>query len=218
MPVTDYPELVKTEKEIQFLGRIYGLYGSVVNTIGGYNEILWTDVCEQIDTMTEEVGGFQVKMKQLPRALRELDAYEELRKTVDDFLVVLPLLQMLSNPSMRKRHWDTIQEVCEVTFNMAPETFKMSDLFEADLVKYQEDVEDIANSSVKELQIEVKLAAIIAQWEDLNFDFANYKNRGPVLLQGVGEILECMEETQMNLGGMMSSRYVLPFKDRKSVV
>ena len=49
-----------------------------------------------------------------------------------------------------------------------------------------------------------------------HFDFSNYKNRGPVLLQGVPDIMEAMEETQMTLGGMMSSRYVMPFKEEVS--
>ena len=213
LPVTDYPELVQTEKEVQFLGRIYGLYVKVVNTIGGYQEYLWVDVVAEIDAMTEEVGGFQAQMKKLPRALRELDAYEELRKTVDDFLETLPLLQMLANEAMRPRHWKDIQTECKVEYNMDPATFKLADLMEADFVKYAEEVEDIAASSVKELQIEVNLAKIIEQWEDLNFEFANYKNRGPVLLQGVPDIMESMEETQMQLGSMMSSRYVVPFQE-----
>ena len=95
---------MRTEKEIQFLNRIYGLYVKVVGTIGGYQDFLWVDVVAEIDGMTEEVGGFQAQMKKLPKALRELDAYEELRKTVEDFLETLPLLQMLSNEAMRPRH------------------------------------------------------------------------------------------------------------------
>jgi dynein heavy chain len=220
LPKTEYPELVKTEKELQHLSRIYSLYVAVINTINGYNDVLWVDIVEQIDTMGDTVGSFQGQMKKLPLALRTgegtKDAYEELRQTVEDFLEVLPLLQMLSNEAMRPRHWADIQEVCGVTFKMDAESFRLSDLMEANLLKHQEDVEDFANAAVKELQIEVKLAQVVEQWEELNFDFSNYKNRGPVLLQGVPDIMEAMEETQMTLGGMMSSRYVMPFKEEVS--
>ena len=213
LPVTPYPELEQTQKEVAFLSKIYGLYVNVINTISGYNDVLWVDIIAQIDDMTEQVGNFQAQMKKLPRAMRELGAYEELRKTIEDFLEVLPLLQMLSNNAMRQRHWDEIQEICGVVFKMDAESFTLSNLMEADLLKYAEDVEEIAGAAVKELQIEVKLGTIIEQWEDQNLDFSNYKNRGPVLLQGVPDIMEAMEETQMTLGGMMSSRYVVPFKD-----
>ena len=216
LPLTEYPELVKTEKEVQFLNRIYGLYVQVINTINGYQEYLWSDVVAEIDGMTEEVAGFQVKMKQLPRALRQLDAYADLEKVVNDFLEVLPLLQMLSNESMRPRHWSELQSMCQVTYNMDPETFKLCNLMEADLLKYQDDVADLAGGSEKELKIEKDLAKIVLQWGDTNFEFMNYKSRGPVLLQAVPDIMEAMEESQMALGGMMSQRYVMPFKDEVS--
>ena len=96
------------------------------------------------------------------------------------------------------------------------DTFKLSDLMQADLIKYQDDLEELASGSVKELEIEVKLQQIIAQWEDTEFEFNNYKNRGPVLLQGVADIMELMEESQMALGGLMSSRYIVHFKDDTS--
>ena len=213
LPLTEYPALVKTEKELAFLSKIYGLYVTVINTINGYSDVLWVDVVAQIDSMSEQVGNFQAQMKKLPRAMRELGAYEELRKTIEDFLEVLPLLQMLSNDAMRQRHWTEIQEICDATFKMDADSFKLSDLMEADLLKQAEDVEEIASAAVKELQIEVKLGTIVEQWEEMNLEFNNYKNRGPVLLQGVPDIMEAMEETQMTLGGMMSSRYVVPFKE-----
>ena len=60
----------------------------------------------------------------------------------------------------------------------------------ANLLKFQEEVEDTAGAAVKELQIEVKLAQIVEQWEEMNLSFADYKTRGPVLLMGVADILE----------------------------
>ena len=217
LPLTEYPELEKTEKELTFLSKIYGLYVNVIKTISGYSDVLWMDVITQIDSMTEQVGNFQAQMKKLPRAMRDLGAYEELRKTIEDFLEVLPLLQMLSNDAMRQRHWADIMAICKVELKIQDtDNFKLSDLMEADLLKHAEDVEEIASAAVKELQIEVKLGTIIEQWEEQNLDFNNYKNRGPVLLQGVPDIMEAMEETQMNLGGMMSSRYVMPFKEEVS--
>eukprot|EP01046_Picozoa_sp_COSAG06_P084445 COSAG06_NODE_31244_length_524_cov_2.054118_1_plen_166_part_01 len=74
----------------------------------------------------------------------------------------------------------------------------------------------VVASSVKELSIEVGLAQIDEQWEDMVFEFANYKSRDSVLLRGVADVMGVVEETQMTLGGMMSSRYVMPFKEEVS--
>lgn len=43
------------------------LYVNVITTIKGYGEFLWVDVVEQIDSMTEQVNGFQAQCKKLPK-------------------------------------------------------------------------------------------------------------------------------------------------------
>jgi hypothetical protein len=40
----------------------------------------------------------------MPKQLRDWDAYNELKTTIDDFFEVLPFLQLLSQKSMRKRY------------------------------------------------------------------------------------------------------------------
>ena len=54
---------------------------------------------------------YQNQCKQLPKLLKEWDAYKELRKTIDDFLDVLPLLMQLSDKAIRPRHRDQISQV-----------------------------------------------------------------------------------------------------------
>ncbi len=46
------------------------LYVNVITTIKGYGEFLWVDVVEQIDSMTEQVNGFQAQCKKLPKVSR----------------------------------------------------------------------------------------------------------------------------------------------------
>ena len=48
----------------------------------------------------------------MPKQLRDWDAYAELKRTIDDFFEVLPVLQQCSNKSMRVRHWESIMGVC----------------------------------------------------------------------------------------------------------
>lgn len=83
------------------------------------------------------------------------------------------------------------------------------------LLKHVEEIEEICNASVKELQIETKLASIADDWTDTAFAFANFKNRGPVLLKSaeLSEIMEKLEESQMSLGSMASNRYSAPFRE-----
>ena len=41
LPVTQYPELEQTEKEVQMLDRLYNLYVTVITTIKGFGDLFW---------------------------------------------------------------------------------------------------------------------------------------------------------------------------------
>jgi len=223
LPITQYPELEKCKKELELLDKLYSLYVNVVQTISNYGDNMWTDVVANIDAMTETATGFQNSCKRMPKALREWDAYNELKQTIDEFFEVLPLLQQCSNASMRKRHWDAIMQVCGKTVPMddvgpSAELCKLQHVLDLGMVANSEDVEDIAGGSDKELQIENKLKAIIAQWdgpEGFAFGFSNFKKYGPVTLESksMAEILEALEESQMALGSMAGNRYSAPFRE-----
>ena len=218
LAVTDYPELTKTKKEIDLLEKVYSLYIEVTQTVADYKDLLWADVPDKIEDMITKVGDFQNACKKMPKVLREYEAFVELKRTIDDFLETLPLIQQLSHPSMRNRHWTALMQVTGRQLLVNSDNFKLSTLLEADLLEFGEDVEDITNSAVKELQIEEKLAIIQEEWADCALEFAQFKNRGPIQLQmGVTmELMEKLEEAQMNLGSMLASRYVVAFKEEVS--
>ena len=47
------------------------LYVTVVSSIRGFGELLWVDVVAQIETMNEQVLGFQAQAKKLPKVREE---------------------------------------------------------------------------------------------------------------------------------------------------
>eukprot|EP00960_Hanusia_phi_P069522 767109-Hanusia_phi.AAC.3 len=221
LPITQYPELEQCKKELELLDKLYSLYVNVVQGIKGYGDLLWADVVANIDSMTEAATAFQSQCKRMPKQLRDWEAYGELKKTIDDFFEVLPLLQQCSNKSMRVRHWKAIMQVCAKQIPMdengpSAENCKLQHVLDLGMVSFSEDIEDIAGGSEKELQIENKLDAIISIWEAQSFAFSPFKNRGPVILESkaLGEIMESLEESQMNLGSMAGNRYSAPFRER----
>lgn len=67
--------------------------------------------------------------------------------------------------------------------NMAEDSLKLAHLLAARLLAAGEEVEEVCGAAVKEEAIEAKLAAIMAQWSCATFTLADYKTRGPVVLQ-----------------------------------
>ena len=188
----------------------------VLSTVEDYNNLPWTNVQEDdtIAAMTKKMDEFQAACKRMPKELRSWDAFVELKKTVEDFLESLPLVSSLVHPAMRARHWEQLMQLTGKELNVGSDQFKLHTLLDAGLLECAEEVEDIANSAVKEQAIETKLVDIDADWSLRVLTFGQFKSRGSIILNGgaTAELMEALEETQMNLLSVMASRYVLPFK------
>ncbi|XP_047189213.1 dynein axonemal heavy chain 5 isoform X3 [Scophthalmus maximus] len=212
LPATQHPQLLEIRKQLALLQKLYGLYSNVIETVNGYYDILWADI--HIEKINYELLDFQTRCRKLPRALKEWQAFLDLKKTIDEFSECCPLLELMTNKAMMTRHWKRITEVTGHTFEVETDTFKLRNIMEAPLLKYKEEIEDICISAVKERDIEQKLKQVIAEWDNKTLTFANFKTRGELLLRGdsTSEIIASMEDSLMILGSLMSNRYNTPFR------
>nr|XP_018671052.1 dynein heavy chain 5, axonemal isoform X3 [Ciona intestinalis] len=214
LPVTPYPELHEIRRQLNLLQKLYGLYNNVIETVNGYYDILWSEI--NIDKINDELSEFQNRCRKLPRALREWQAFLDLKKTIDDFSETCPLLELMSNNAMKERHWDRIAAITGHSFDVENESFALRGIMEAPLLKYKEDIEDICIAAVKERDIEAKLKQVVAEWDNHEFVFALFKSRGELLLRGdhTSEIVTAIEDSLMVLSSLMSNRYNTPFRPR----
>ncbi|MBN3290180.1 DYH5 protein, partial [Polypterus senegalus] len=201
LPVTQYPQLLEIKKQLTLLQKLYGLYNSVIETVNSYYDILWSDV--NIDKINNELSDFQTRCRKLPRALKEWQAFLDLKKTIDDFSECCPLLELMTNKAMMTRHWKRITEATGHNFDVESDTFKLRNIMEAPLLKCKEEIE-----------VRVASEQVIAEWDNKTFTFANFKTRGELLLRGdsTSEVIASMEDSLMILGSLMSNRYNTPFK------
>ena len=81
------------------------------------------------------------RCRKLPRALKEWQAYKDLRKTIDDFNATCPLLEMMASKSMQLRHWNRIAQITGHTFDIESENFLLKDIMSAPLLPNIEDIE-----------------------------------------------------------------------------
>ncbi|KAG2382014.1 hypothetical protein C9374_005806 [Naegleria lovaniensis] len=216
LPQQEYPELTKMKKMLKLYDTLYDLYIKVKKQVGSYGELLWSEL--DFPAITDEVNKFATKCSSLKKAAKGIEAYENLKKTIEDFLELQPLLESLKHPAMRSRHWEKIEDLAKKKFKKEDEVFKLKDILEANLLECKEEVEDVCNSARKELEIEEKLKKLTEEWKDRELSFAEYKHRGPIILKGTEtqELMEQLEEAQMNLGGIMGSKYLEPFRELAS--
>ncbi|GAB5567371.1 dynein axonemal heavy chain 8 isoform X1 [Prionailurus iriomotensis] len=212
LPVTPYPQLLEIKKQLNLLQKIYSLYNSVIETVNSYHEMLWSEV--NIEKINNELSEFQNRCRKLPRALKDWQAFLDLKKTIDDFSECCPLLEHMASKAMMDRHWERIAALTGHNLDVGNETFKLRNIMEAPLLKYKEEIEDICISAVKERDIEHKLKQVMNEWDSKTFTFGSFKARGELLLRGdsTSEIITSMEDSLMLLGSLLSNRYNMPFK------
>ena len=81
------------------------------------------------------------RCRKLPKALKEWEAFNALKKKIDDFNETCPLLEMMANKAMLERHWKRMEELTGHTFDVEAESFQLRNIMEAPLLQYREDIE-----------------------------------------------------------------------------
>lgn len=213
LPTTDHPDLMKSKKDLQLLEQLYGLYVEVIETIEDYKSIPWLEVSSNISTMSDKVEQFDARCRKLPGRLREWDAYKDLKKQVEGFMTVLPLLQALSKESIRPWHWQEVMKVTETKLNIGDEDFTLQGLLDAHLENFKDEIEEIAESADKQAAIAEKLTEIKDKWATEEFQFTTWKNQPAPILKAVSPIIEDLEEAQMQLQTILTMKHVTPFKE-----
>ncbi|XP_069033626.1 dynein axonemal heavy chain 5 [Embiotoca jacksoni] len=212
LSVHEYPSLQRIRKELSLLSKLYSLYESVSASVGGYQDVLWADL--NVDKINTELQDFQNRMRKLPKALKEWQAFRDLKKTIDDFAETCPLLSMMADKAMLPRHWTRLSELTTHSFQVQSDSFSLRNIMEAPLLKFKEDIEDVCISAVKECDIEAKLRDVVAEWSAQTLSFASFRTRGELLLRGAetADKISMMEDTMMVLTSLLSNRYNTPFK------
>ncbi|XP_061778474.1 dynein axonemal heavy chain 5-like [Nerophis ophidion] len=212
LPVTEYPELQRIRRELALLSKLYSLYNTVVVSVTNYHDLLWADV--NIEQINSELLDFQNRIRKLPKALKEWPAFKDLKKIIDDFTEMCPLLAMMANKAMLPRHWTRLSELTGHSFQVDLDTFSLQNIMAAPLLTYKEDIEDVCISAVKERDIDAKLKDVIEEWGGQTLSFAPFRTRGELLLKGAdtAEKVSMMEDSLMVLTSLLSNRYNVPFK------
>lgn len=179
---------------------------------GIFNENLQTTWYKtNSDEMEEVVKKLQKSLKEM-KVDKKCNTYTGLLEEIKKWIVFLPLVGQLRDQAMRDRHWDAIREKCKTEFTI-DDNLLLKFIWDLQLTKIAEDVEEITDQAVQEARMEKQLNAIAEFWKDIKFDFQQYKNTNVQMLRLSEENFETLEENQTVVTAMFSSRYLATFED-----
>ena len=100
------------------------------------------------------------RCRKLPKGLKEWQAFNDLKRKIDEFNETCPLLELMANKSMKERHWERMAGLTGHAFDVTSESFLLRHIMEAPLLQHKDDIEDICIAAVKEKDIEAKLKQV----------------------------------------------------------
>jgi dynein heavy chain len=125
LPNKQYPELIKTEKELQLLSQLYTLYQRVNDQIGKWKEFPWNGIQEEVPKMDEQIEQFGKDRARLPGVLKQWDAYKDLMTEIENMQALIPIIDALAKDSIKPRHWEEIKELTKEHIPYDSETFSL---------------------------------------------------------------------------------------------
>jgi dynein heavy chain len=207
LDISSYPDLYDLENEINTLQNIYDLYSDVQKALQGWSKTLWSNI--DIASMNKGVENFQMRLKKLPKELKQLPPYNIVAQKINSFRDSIPLYADLKNEAMRDRHWKKLMEIAGKTFDMNPETFTLEKLFAMNLHTQSEAIGELVAAAMKELSIENGLKEIESTWKSMRFTVVKYmkgtEDRG-YILGAIDEITTLLDDNSMNLQSMSASK------------
>ncbi|XP_033113255.1 dynein heavy chain 5, axonemal-like isoform X2 [Anneissia japonica] len=208
-----FPELDKTGEELDLLGLLYGLFQKFIAFDAQFRDRLWAEAELQNATLTVE--GYWEECQNLPEKLKDWDAYNEMKNSIQFYLDVFPILHKLASKEIRNRHWLQVMSVTGSSFQLEANVFKLSHILDIGLMQNQKEIEEICHCASKELELEVKLRITEEEWTEQVLMFQNYKKRGPIYLEkdNSEHLLEQLEDAQALLANMLTSRHVGPLRE-----
>jgi len=144
---------------------------------------------------------------------KRANAYNGLLDEIKKWLNFLPLVGELRDQSMRPRHWDMIKDKVQSQFVIDDKLF-LKDIYDLNLGKYKEDVEEITDQSRQEAKMEKTLAKLQETWVDILFEFREHKGSGMHMIALGGDEFDLLENDQVSVTAMTSSRYLATFEEK----
>ena len=165
----------------------------------------WADI--DVENMDMECKKFAKDLRGMDKDMRKWNAYLGLDATVKNMMTSLRAVGELQNSAIRERHWLQLVQATKVQFIMSDDT-RLSDLMSLNLHNFEDEVHNIVDKACKEMAMEKMLRDLEVNWKDMEFDHEEHPRTGHNLLRTSEELIETLEENQVQLQNMMTSKYI----------
>ncbi|CAH1116455.1 unnamed protein product [Phaedon cochleariae] len=205
LTLPEFKALKHSRKEVKQIKQLWDYVNVVRSCIDEWKETPWKKI--DVENMEMECKKFGKEIRQMDKELKGWDVYIQLEGTIKNMLTSLRAVTELQNPAIRDRHWIQLMQATKVRFVMDEGT-TLSDLLDLNLHEYEDEVKNIVDKSVKEMAMEKVLKELNATWNIMEFGTDVHERTKLRLLLVSEEVIETLEENQVALQNMMTSKFI----------
>lgn len=162
--------------------------------------------------MEQECKKLGLELRLMDKEMRLWDPYIHSETSLKNLMTSLRAVTALQNPAIRTRHWTELMDTTHVRFDMTDKT-TLADLLALQLHKFDEEVKNIVDKSVKEHAMEKSLKDISSTWTTMEFQYDVHQRTGLNIPKVSEEMVEILEDHQVQLQTMLSSKFIGYFYD-----
>jgi len=206
-----YKQLSECRKDVSMLKTIWDYVGLVNNTFDDWKLTLWTEI--DPDVMEQTCREFSKDLRKMDKEIKAWNVYTGIDQHVKDMITSLRAVGELRSSAIRERHWKQLMKTTGVTFVMTDD-MKFQDLLSLQLHRYEDDVRNIVDRATKELSMEKVLNDLSKTWGTMEFEYKERDRKETYILVSSEELVETLEDNQVMLQNLMTSKYVSHFEEQ----
>ncbi|KAK7573934.1 hypothetical protein V9T40_011125 [Parthenolecanium corni] len=209
----EFKPLKQCRRELRMLKQLWDYTYLVRNYIENWKKTPWRKV--DVETMDIECKKFAKEIRALDKEMRLWETFIALERTVKNTLTSLKAVSELQNPAIRERHWHQLMTSTKVQFIMDEGT-TLAELLALNLHECEDEVKNIVDKAVKEMSMEKILRELDQTWSRMEFQQEIHPRTKFVLLRASEELIETLEENQVQLQNLITSKFVAHFLNEVS--
>ncbi|KAJ3180788.1 hypothetical protein HDU85_003867 [Gaertneriomyces sp. JEL0708] len=205
----NYRQLGDCRRDVGMLKSVWDVVSLVSLMFAEWRTSLWREI--DTDDMEQRCRDLTKELRRMDKEIKGWDVYSGLDQMVKDMITSLRAVGELRSSAIRDRHWKQLMKTTGVSFVMTDDT-RFQDLLSLQLHKFEDDVKVIVDRATKELSMEKMLNDLTKTWGAMEFTYETHEGTGTPLLKASEELVETLEDNQVMLQNMMTSKYVAHFE------
>ncbi|XP_042895579.2 dynein beta chain, ciliary [Parasteatoda tepidariorum] len=208
--VPEFSQLKQCENELALLRELWKYIGDVKKQLTEWENTPWTRV--DLDALEMQCKVYMRDIKLMDKEMRSWDNFIWLQETIKNILVALGAIHQLRNPAIKERHWTRLSAATQVSLSVTDLT-PLGELLSLELHRFEEVVEGIVERASKELATERILAELESTWSEIVFERSTQQRTGHHVLHISDVLIATLEDNQVQLQNLMTSKHVAHFLD-----